>query len=363
MKNASGKTGTRLWTLTCSAIVGCVMLATCANAATQAAREVTSNVISISGDRRTLANVKMQILGVHVSPRKSGLVNNFSPDLTPLAPAPALESSGILTTPNLLTVPGPGYYPSDLSKASASAPVMGAAQSHALFVDCPADDCWGTPDPRTFLTNLGASKMIHVTDQYTGLTTNGRYTVGSAFNITYPIYTILGDNDIVAILHLAVSATGLSGLGHIYHVFLPRHVDVCVGQGGKCYSPDIPSMFALCAYHSGVKFSDIAQPVYFTVEPYQGDGCGVAQTPTPSPNGLLIDSTANLLSHEMFETITDPDAASSFVVRRSLREAGAEVADVCEDPLFRYPDSFIAARFYRIQLEYSNTYHACANVP
>jgi len=107
MKNASGKTGTRLWTLTCSAIVGCVMLATCANAATQAAREVTSNVISISGDRRTLANVKMQILGVHVSPRKSGLVNNFSPDLTPLAPAPALESSGILTTPNLLTVPGP----------------------------------------------------------------------------------------------------------------------------------------------------------------------------------------------------------------------------------------------------------------
>jgi len=205
--------------------------------------------------------------------------------------------------------------------------------------------------------------MIHVTDQYTGLTTNGRY-IGSAFNVNFPIFTILNDNDILGIVHLGAKAANLSGLGDIYHIFLPRGVDVCINRTSLCYAPDIPSLHTLCGYHTSVKFSDIAQTVYYTVEPNQAvSGCVVAQSPTASPNGALVDSTANLLSHELFETITDPDAESSFLVRRTTQELGAEVADICEVVGFRYPDSFIGARFYRIQEEYSNTYHACANVP
>ena len=361
MKREFGKTGAKLQTLACSAMVGCVILATCASAGTQAAPAVTSNVMSISGDRRTLANVTMTILGTHVTPKDNGLVNRFSPYSTPLNVAQSEQSAGVVGIPNLLIVPAPGNYPLDLSKSSATAPVISSAQSHALFVDCPADNCWGTPDPRTFLTNLGASKMIHVADQYTGATSNGRYTVGSAFNINYPIFTILGDNDILSIVHLAVASTKLSGLGHIYHVFLPHGVDVCVSGTSQCYAPDIPPLHALCGYHTAVKFSDVALPVYFTVEPYQYvSGCVVAQ---PSPNGGVIDSTANLLSHEFFETITDPNVGSAFVARRSAAELGAEIGDVCEVPGFKYPVSFISSRFYKIQLEYSNTYHACANVP
>jgi len=53
--------------------------------------------------------------------------------------------------------------------------------------------------------------MIHVTDQYTGLTTNGRY-IGSAFNVNFPIFTILNDNDILGIVHLGAKAANLSGL-------------------------------------------------------------------------------------------------------------------------------------------------------
>jgi hypothetical protein len=165
-------------------------------------------------------------------------------------------------------------------------------------------------------------------------------------------------------VHLAVATTKLSGLHHIYHVFLPHGVDVCASGSTYCYSPDIPATHSFCGYHTAVKFSDVSQLVYYTVEPYQVvNGCVVAQAPTASPNGALIDSTSNLLSHELFETITDPNVGSAFVARRSSEEFGAEIGDVCEAPGFRYPDSFIGARFYRIQLEYSNLYHACANVP
>jgi hypothetical protein len=42
----------------------------------------------------------------------------------------------------------------------------------------------------------------------------------------------------------------------------------------------------------------------------------------PSPNGALIDSTADVLSHELFETITDPNL-SAWYNRKSLPLFGA----------------------------------------
>ena len=43
----------------------------------------------------------------------------------------------------------------------------------------------------------------------------------------------------------------------------------------------------------------------YSVEPYQNvRGCHVG---APSPNGLVIDSTMSVLSHEFSESITDPD--------------------------------------------------------
>lgn len=122
----------------------------------------------------------------------------------------------------------------------------------------------------------------------------------------YPAKHILYDDDILAIVHAGGNAFG-TGYDQIYHVFIPPGVDVCITGTNQCYSPDNPSTFFFCAYHSSVTFSDIGHTL-FTVEPYQNvAGCSVAPG---SPNGALVDSTSNLLSRELFETISDPDGTA-----------------------------------------------------
>jgi len=66
------------------------------------------------------------------------------------------------------------------------------------------------------------------------------------------------------------------------------------------YSPDDIPMFFFCAYHGSVDFSDSVGHALFSVEPYPAvEGCAV----TTPPNGKLADSTANVRSHELIETI------------------------------------------------------------
>jgi hypothetical protein len=92
-----------------------------------------------------------------------------------------------------------------------------------------------------------------------------------------------------------------------------------------CYSPDIPASFVFCAYHNSVDFKDIGH-VLCSVEPYQNvPGCGVRPG---TPNGHLIDSTNNSLSHETTETITDPDG-TAWINSTLVVLSGAEIGDEC----------------------------------
>jgi hypothetical protein len=233
--------------------------------------------------------------------------------------------------------------------------VLVSAQSHSLYVDlnCAAGQCPGNPEG--FLADLGASATIHLVDQYVGSSAPNRYTVGPAMAIGYPFFTnTLGENDIKAIVHAGALALGAGG-GHIYHVFLPKDADTCFDQSPACYSPDKPSTFVFCAYHAAVNFSDIGVVLY-TVEPYQAvSGCAV---PPGSPNGVLADSTYSTLSHELFETITDPIPGQSWVARNSLPVLGAEIGDLCQGP---HAVLNLNGRLYELQLEYSNTFHACVD--
>jgi hypothetical protein len=273
---------------------------------------------------------------------------------------PRQESSNAESAPSnsaLSTVPGvpaPGFYPADLSNPGHSQ-VLTATQSNNVYVNCAAS-CWGTPS--NFLGQLAISNFIHVTDQYVGSTANNRYTVGTATSIansTLPAK--LFPADIVKLVHTAAHAHG-SGYGHVYHIFLRSGVDVCTSVN-VCYSPGNNATFVFCAYHGAVTFSDIG-PVLYTVEPYQNvAGCSVAQ---PSPNGPLVDSTSSTLSHELFETITDPNGNAWFA-RGSLPEYGAEIGDICQNPFGRYGAFSISGKSYAIQPEYSNSYHACATTP
>jgi len=155
-----------------------------------------------------------------------------------------------------------------------------------------------------------------------------RYPVGGTVSINRTLQTnVLDQNDILSIVHAAAVKLSIqSGYSNIVHVFLPRGIDTCFDLTSICYSPDNPSSFFFCAYHGAVVFNDIGH-ILFSVEPYQNvPGCQVA---TPTPNGDLVDSTASVLSHEFFETITDPDL-DAWWSEASLIERGAEIGDICE---------------------------------
>ena len=175
--------------------------------------------------------------------------------------------------------------------------------------------------------------------------------------------------DIAAIVHAVAREHGAGG-DNIYHVFLPEGTDTCFDITAQnptpvCYSPDNPATMDFCGYHDAVGFSDIGT-VLFTVQPWQGTiYCAIGSA---APNGLLADSTNNVLSHETFETITDPLPGLGYWVQSGSVLTGNEIADECvhfdiNTGIFDPPTFAINGKNYAVQLEYSNTYHACATVP
>jgi hypothetical protein len=261
------------------------------------------------------------------------------------SPQPAAASSSA----SVPSISAPGFYPADLSYAGGQ--VLTHTQSNNVYVNCAAS-CWGNPSD--FLNHLGLSNFIHVTDEYVHATAGARYTVGAATSLTVAAKHTLTPTDILQYVHSAARAHG-SGYEHVYHIFLKPGVDVCVSSG-VCYSPDNMSTFVFCAYHGSVDFTDI-QHVLYTVQPFQNvPGCSVMQ---PSPNGAVVDSTASALSHELIETITDPDS-DAWYAQSSFIEYGQEIADICETPFGQYAAISIQGKLYAIQPEYANRYHACA---
>ena len=268
-------------------------------------------------------------------------------------------------------------FPGDLSYFGG--PVVLSAQSHAIYMlpngNCPIRLCWGSPVG--FLNDLAGSDFIHIADEFVGLASSNRYTAGDRFSISYkptPKTAPLTDDDILGVVHAVAVKTG-SGYDHIYHVFLPPGQDECFAPlnpsgMGICYSPDVPENFFFCAYHSSVDFQDIGHVLY-TVEPFQAVlGCSVRPG---LPMGRIFNSTANALSHELFETITDPDGDAWFNFTAVVL-AGEEIGDECAffeiEPYqgqlqaFFDPSVFkIGTRVWAVQPEYSNAQHACAISP
>jgi len=259
-------------------------------------------------------------------------------------------------------------YPGDLQYHGGA--VLESTESHAIYMlpngVCPIATCWGNPEG--FLGDLGDSDFIHVVDQYIGLNSDDRYTVGRRAHVNFPpprnfTSTPFTDSDIVSIVHAVAAKTGQTGYGHIYHVFLPQGTDECFTSAfSVCYSPDNPNTWFFCAYHGSADFADIGHVIY-SVEPYQNvSGCSVRPD---TPNGQLVDSTNNVLSHELIEAITDPDGLSWW---NSADNGlfGQEIGDECSFvvPGFFDPSTVRLGRNkYAIQPEYSNSAHACATGP
>jgi hypothetical protein len=254
-------------------------------------------------------------------------------------------------------------------------PSVVTAQHHNIFVNLPPST-WGDPDK--FLTDLGQSKLIRLVDEYVGAHTPNRYTLGTSFQVFRPAAVpgnTVADGFLQAVVHAAAVQTG-SGYGHIYHIYLGPGVDVCYSSATICYSPDKPANMVFCAFHSAFFFYDAVGLTLFTVEPYQNVAvCNVAPG---TPNGETADSTYDALSHEVFETITDPvpptpGLSTGSWISRNLNfgefdlSVGLEVADACErwallaDGTLHSANPNIAlnGNLYSVQTIYSNKNHGC----
>jgi hypothetical protein len=260
-------------------------------------------------------------------------------------------------------------YPGDLEYQGGA--VLPTAVQHAIFTDpsssCPPNSCWG--DPIGFLSDLDKSRVIHLSDQYVGTSAPHRYPVRD--NFVVPSYTPSAgvgqpftNLDLAILAYSAAAQTGGLGLGNIYHVFLAPGQDVCFDSTfSVCYSPDNFKTWAFCAYHGSAQDS-AGNVVLYTVEPFQNvSGCNVRPD---TPNGQLTDSTNNVLSHEFFETITDPVGDGWW---NSLNNGifGEEIADECSFLLFTATDAFfdpnlvrLNGNSYAMQPEYVNSQHACS---
>jgi hypothetical protein len=262
---------------------------------------------------------------------------------------------------NLAGLARPGFFPADLSFFGGS--VLSQGNSLNVYYNCADSSCFGNPEQ--FQTDLAKSKFIHVVDQYVGSKANNRYPLST----TPPVHingtsTSLSFNDIVNMVASADVFSG-AGPGHIFHIFLPQGVDTCLDPGNTvCYSPDNPSTWVFCAYHADAIIN--GADVFYTVLPYANvDGCNLAP---PNPNSALIDSTNSVLSHELFETISDP-LGDAWLANSSFAEQGNEIGDICTgagnasgqeiDPSY----VLVKGRTYQTQLEYSNARHGCVVAP
>ena len=268
---------------------------------------------------------------------------------------------------------GGGYgsvrYPADLYGFGGS--TVQYAKHHPIYLNTTAThcnpSCWG--NPAGFLQDLSKSNFIHVVDQYVGANGYNRYPVGTQFITSgiaspSPAFT---DNDMIALAIAAAKISG-AGYGHMYHIFLPPGVDECFDDTYTvCYSPDNFPTFYYCAYHSSVDVPGVGHVVY-SVEPYQNTvGCNVRPG---TPNGSLVDSTNSVLSHEVFETITDVDGDGWWnLLNNGIY--GEEIGDECSFLVFTSTDVYFdpsvwnagGGHRYATQPEYDNNQHACTTAP
>jgi hypothetical protein len=218
-------------------------------------------------------------------------------------------------------------------------------------------------------SNLSLSNMIHITDEYVHTTANNRYPWAGDLRINYPALATLGDNDLLLIIHAVAARLAGGGLNHFYHILLPPNIVYC-DPTGAC-TPNAPTP-GFCAFHGSVAFSDVGN-VIFALDPYSNiQVCNVdafaAHPNAPTPNGLQQDSLYSAMTHEEFESITDPNPPTGW--GNPFPFYSFEIGDLCAyipgpfvNGIAQPQNSILNGKAYRIQFEYSNRQIGCANTP
>ena len=211
-----------------------------------------------------------------------------------------------------------------------------------------------------FLTDIGGSSLYGVATQYyqvSGGTTQNivnSSTFGGSYVDTsmYP-GPALTDAQIQAEVTKVMAAKGWTGgVGHEFFVFTAKNEVSCAGV--EC------SNAVFCAYHSS--FVSGSQEILYADQPYTGTTPAGCSTPT-SPNGDPdADSTINVVSHELMETVTDPSVGNSNYAW--IDSTGQEIGDKCN---FTFgatdgagADLYANGHPYIVQSEWSNRASGCS---
>ncbi len=211
-----------------------------------------------------------------------------------------------------------------------------------------------------FLQDIGGTGLYGTASQYyqvSGGATqyiSNTATFGGTYvdSSTYP-GPVLTDAEIQAEVTKAMEAKGWTGgIGHEFFVFTAKGEISCAGV--EC------SNAVFCAYHSS--FTSGSLEVLYANQPYTGTTPAGCTTPT-SPNGDLdADSTINVVSHELMETVTDPSVGNGNYAW--MDSSGQENGDKCNF-VFGSTDAAGADLYsnghpYIVQQEWSNRAGACA---
>ena len=153
--------------------------------------------------------------------------------------------------------------------------------------------------------------------------------------------------------------------GHIYVMFLPKHVESCINAGSTTTPSNECTLnhqlsASYCAYHSqagsGTVYANLPFPIYNSSTPYT---CGsdakfpAIQTPNGNPDA---DTEVSPTSHEIMEAITDPDVTTGWY-DASGYENGDECAYVygpTQGSAGQKYNQVINTRRYLTQEEFSN---------
>lgn len=336
--------------LSVAAVVGLasllVTLALGAPAQAVLVRTRTGHVVSFQPTVARARTARGLAQGIHLTRRSPGTTSSRTPLRTAGSYTPCLEAEAACLT----------YYGGPVMRTTTLTPVFWNPAGLGLKYPSGYEE-----EIEAFLTNLAAdsgkaTNFFSVLPQYyekVGLATNHvaySVTAGPALRDTDALPTALGDTctspfgasrpcvqdeGVRAELRALVKSQSLpTGIGHEYVVFFPEGIDSCFNEGGaedrEC------SGTGYCGYH-GTLNAATSEEVEYANEPDNGDpeykgGCSGA------PKVTAGAATINTTSHEVSESVTDPQVGAptaswydqnKLFVENEVEPEYGEIGDMC----------------------------------
>ncbi len=242
-----------------------------------------------------------------------------------------------------------------------------------------------------YLQDAGSTSMANVADQYydtlsgypenigpgtqfgSMTTYGGDWVDATPYPHSGSASDPLFDSDIQASVNRALAAnpTWQDGVNSTIFVFTGYGINSCMTTSKSSCTGQIPSSQGYCAYHDDFRdgkgstavYANMPEDEYFNAADIftTGEAC---ESTNALPNGdIYADNELPILSHELWESATDPEPASGWT-----DSSGMEIGDKCQSnwgyqPYFGPSNVDVNGHLYYLQQEWSNADGGCAGAP